>query len=88
MLSSPDALPYRLCLVGYDTLGKVLGRVRNTRRCCRFVGQWGGEVLSYAASSVGDRGAWAQAVGTMRVAGNKGGLHGTDVRMTTCVRCG
>ena len=54
-----------------------------------FASQCGGEELSYATSSVGDRGEWAQAVGTTIVAGNsRGGLHGAGVRMTICVRAG
>src|SRR6185312_12378910 len=54
-----------------------------------FASQCGGEELSCATSSVGDRGEWAQAVGTTIVAGNsRGGLHGAGVRMTICVRAG
>jgi hypothetical protein len=56
---------------------------------CVFASQCGGEELSCATSSVGDRGEWAQAVGTTIVAGNsRGGLHGAGVRMTICVRAG
>jgi hypothetical protein len=49
---------------------------------------YGGEELSCAASSVGDRGEWAQAVGTMMVAGIRGGLHETDVWTTILARAG
>ena len=53
-----------------------------------FASQCGGEELSCATSSVGDRGEWAQAVGTMMVAGIRGGLHETDVWMMIRVRTG